>query len=294
MPKHQDHSGEHTDSSKSEVNCAIFVITARNQPSQPSQPLQARANTNKRKRKHRRYESQPSLPQPLQAEAKAEASKSQGQQPQPPQPPLGGAEIKAQAEAKPESKQAKARRRRAERKRTPTIDANKRVSPRNEEATVPRNEKEYDQAEVKTHAKRLRADTGGQCDLKKEERPRPIKKPKFPPSYRSITPHFPSSKSKPKGREISSQIALDCAALAHYHSQTSKSFRANLKAQRDFSFTLESLSHVTDSATDSEYLPSSHADSIPSSGQSTPKSILQIPSDIDVDLFGFQAKSSQS
>ena len=153
MPKHQNHSGEHTDFLKSEVNCVIPVITARNQP---SQPLQARANT-KRRRKHRRRKSQPP-PQPLQAEAKAEASKSQGNQsnhqPQPPQPPLGGAE-KAQADTKAESKQAKARRRRAERKRTPAVDANKPVSPRNK--------KECDQAEVKIHtntqAKRLRADS---------------------------------------------------------------------------------------------------------------------------------------
>ena len=127
---------------------------------------------------------------------------------------------------------------------------------------------------------------GGQCDSN-ERTPRPIKKPKL--SRRSITPHFPRSRSK--HCTISPQIALDCAAIAHYHQQTSKVHRANLKARRDFPNTLESLACIPDSATDSEYSPSSRTDSTPSSGQSTPESILQIPSDIDVDLFGFQVKT---
>lgn len=71
--------------------------------------------------------------------------------------------------------------------------------------------------------------------------------------------------------------------------QRSKLHRANLKAQRDFPHTLESLAHCGGhSNSESEYTPSSLADSNPTSGQSTPESLPEPIS--NEDLFGLRAR----
>ena len=155
------------------------------------------------------------------------------------------------------SKQAKARRRKEKRKKPLTLEAKKTLKrPRKEECN---------QAEVNTHAKRLREEDihsgtgisqddsdkdkecGSQCDSN-EGALRPIK----PESPRcSFTLHFPlksQSKSKTKSKSsILPQVALDSAAAAHYQKllrqQRSKLYRANLKAKRDFSI-LSNLSNT--------------------------------------------------
>ena len=154
------------------------------------------------------------------------------------------------------SKQAKARRRKEKRKNPLTLEANTLRRPRKEEC---------DQAEVNTHAKRLREEDihsgigisqddsdkdkecGSQCDSN-EGVLRPIK----PESPRcSFTLHFAlKSQSKSKSKSKSSilpQVALDSTAAAHYQKllrqQRSKLYRANLKAKRDFSI-LSNLSNT--------------------------------------------------
>ena len=127
------------------------------------------------------------------------------------------------------------------------------------------------------------------------ERGLPVRsiKPTAIPLRRSYTPHFPKaafftfshSKSKPPKPSTKPSIS---SHLAAQRLQRSKTYRANLKAKRDFPHTLEALSQVSNSDTDSEYTPISRADSIPTSGQSTPEAAPEPIS--NEDLFGLRAK----
>lgn len=180
---------------------------------------------------------------------------------------------------------------------------------------------ECGQAEVKSQGKRLRTvspqvldrdgERDGENDLEEIVPLRPIK-PKNIPFRRSSTPLFPrqsirrpsgfrasksfskpsNSRTSSRSKELRSKELRSKELLAAYRLQRSKTHRANLKAKRDFPYTLEALACCPNSDTDSEYTPSSRVDSIPTSGQSTPEAPpepLSVPYE---DLFGLQAKPS--
>ena len=270
---------------------------AGNQPNQPPQPSQAKANSKRSKAKSKRSRGrngkqllqppQPSLAE-AQAEAKVEVDKPQGTlQSQPPQPPLGNTPNQGKQKVKPR------RRRGRKGKNVPrtALSTNKRS----------RDGEECEQAEVNPQSKRLRVDSppvasqDGGKDLEEIVPLRPIK-PKALPLRRSYTPFFPRqfnshSSDFKSSKSSTSKLAKPSAALARitaYRLQRSKLHRANLKAKRDFPHTLESLACCPNSDTDSEYTPISRADSIPTSGQSTPEANPEPIS--NEDLFGLRAK----
>lgn len=116
--------------------------------------------------------------------------------------------------------------------------------------------------------------------------PLSIKRSDFPPSYRTLAPHLPPTRS------LSLQGITDYVADRDARSlskQRSKLHRANLRAQRDFPHTLETIASIPDTdSTDSEYTPISRADSTVTSGQSTPEASPEPIS--NEELFGFRAK----
>ena len=268
--------------------------------------MQARA-INKRRRRGKDTKPLPP-PQSLQAEAKAEASKSRGQQPQPPQPPLGKGQKPLSSQDQPPQPLGyvdKAARRRAKRLRrkarrlgiprkdidTPEPDANSVIST----LKRPVEEVECDQIKVNTLIKRLRKDSPSGTDIIQYEQDKYDSDKEC--SHNSIkgvltikegsdslrwafTPSSPIPHSIPTPSALAYKKAL--------REQRSKLHRKNCKAKRDFSLTLEALSEVTDSDTDSEYTPKSLADSTPTSGQSASEPVIEIPS--DTELFGLRAK----
>ena len=104
-----------------------------------------------------------------------------------------------------------------------------------------------------------------------------------------------SSKPVQKHRSYTTLFPKTCTKDLHQSSlqrkQISKLHRANLRALRDFPRTLCTFALPTISDSDDEdYILEPRADSIPTSGQSTPKSSPEpIPS--GEDLFGYLAKS---
>ena len=287
--------------SKSEVNCAISAMTAASQPPTPQSLMQTKAKT-KRKRKHNRGKHTQPLPPPLQGEAKAKASNHRENQPeaaQPPQPPLGNTPNNAQISANDGGKR---RRRRGKKKRNPALVSNEPNKPNKPALKRPREEDSEEEVndlytskrlrdedgKEKVNAKRLREDAlNTKATSRSKAMSMPTNRPEFP--LCSMTPHFPNS------TYFQYRTTPNRAARAYYQGlqdqQASKLHRANLKAQRDFPSTLEAIASLPDGATDSEHTPISLADSIPTSGQSTPEPAVQIPSDINVSLFGLQAKT---
>ena len=265
---------------------------ARTQPNQPPQPSRAKAKSKHSQGRNGKQPLQP--PQPSLAEAQAEANaEPQGNlQAQPPQPPLGNVPNEGKQKVKP-------RRRRGRKGKKPS-----RTAPSTSKR--PRDDEECEQAEVKPQSKRLRVDSppvasqDGGFGREETVPARPIK-PQALPIRRSSTPFFPRQSCfqtsdfkppKPSKSSISSSSKQEpTAASAHttaFRLQRSKLHRANLKAKRDFPRTLESLACVSNSDTDSEYTPISRADSIPTSGQSTPEASPEPIS--NEDLFGLRAK----
>ena len=259
---------------------------ASNQPNQPPQPSRAKAKSKHSKGRNGKQALQP--PQPSLAEAQAEVkaeveNKPQGNlQPQPPQPPLGNVPNQGKHKLKP-------RRRRGRKGKKPP-----RTAPNTSKRS--RDDEECEQAEVNAQSKRLRVDSppvasqDGGNDLEEIVQWRPIK-PKKLPLRRSLTPFFPRQFSFKSSNTKSSKPAKPLAASARitaYRLQRSKLHRANLKAKRDFPHTLKSLASCPNSDTDSEYTPISRADSIPTSGQSTPEAPPEPIS--NEDLFGLRAK----
>ena len=275
------------------IDCEISATMAGPQPNQPPQPLRAKAKAKRRKGRKGKQTVQP--PQPALAEAKAEAkaeenNKPQGIQPQPPQPPLGNV-------PKQGKQRVKARRRRGSKGKflprtapsSVSSDKQQRYNSVNSDKRR-REEEECEQAEVNPQSKRLRVDSpsnlvrndgqnGG--NVQKEIAPLRSIKPKAFPLRRSSTPLFPKQ---------SYFVKPISPAYQAFRLQRSKTYRANLKAKRDFPHTLKALSCVPNSDTDSEYTPISRVDSIPTSGQSTPEAPPEPIS--NEDLFGLRAKPS--
>ena len=201
---------------------------------------------------------------------------------QPPQPPLGNALNQDKQKVKP-----RRRRGRKGRKLPRTApNTNKRS----------RDGEECEQAEVNSQSKRLRVDSppvlsqDGENDAERNVPKEPIK-PKAFPLRRSLTPFFPRTFSFKSSNFKSSKLSKSqkSSLFKTYNLQRSKAHRANLKAERDFPHTLESLACISNSDTDSEYTPIPLADSIPTSGQSTPEASPEPIS--NEDLFGLLAKS---
>ncbi len=104
--------------------------------------------------------------------------------------------------------------------------------------------------------------------------------------FRSYTNYFPPEPKNPTFRGT-----IDYVTSRHRTSllkRRSKLHRANLKALRDFPRTLEDLVVSFNSESDSDYTLIPRADSIPTSGQSTPESPLEPIS--NEELFGLRAR----
>ena len=107
---------------------------------------------------------------------------------------------------------------------------------------------------------------------------------------RSITPCYPKAPPTNPSYQFTLKYFSDERKRA-LRAQRSKLHRRNLRAQRDFPHTLETLSSfagVAEDSSDTEYNPSIRADSIPTSGQSTPESLPEPIS--NEELFGFRAR----
>ena len=97
-----------------------------------------------------------------------------------------------------------------------------------------------------------------------------------------------SSKSKSTDDKIRAYFSDREARIRR--EQRSKLHRRNLKAQRDFPFTLETLATIPNlSDSGSEYSSISRSDSVPTSGQSTPEPPPE-PIPRGEDLFGYRAR----
>lgn len=108
--------------------------------------------------------------------------------------------------------------------------------------------------------------------------------------HRSWTPHFPTYTAK-TSTEAYHQAFIRYAAQRYrdlVHKDRSKLHRANLRAQRDFPFTLQTLAYLSEDS-DSEYIPISRPDSIVTSGQLTPESSPELITKGE-ELFGFRAR----
>lgn len=118
-----------------------------------------------------------------------------------------------------------------------------------------------------------------------------IKPRTLPLKLRSITAYYPLS-SASASREASLQNTsryLESQYQTTPRKQRSKLHKANLRALRDFPHTLDTLANLATSCDhNSEYTPSYTADSIPTSGQSTPESSPEPIS--NEELFGFRAR----
>ena len=269
---------------------------AKKQP-QPPQPSLARATRSKGKNGSKQT-LQP--PQPSLAEAQAEAkAKAPGNQAQPPQLTLGAVPIQGLLQAQPpqpplgnvlnqDKQKVKPRRRRGRkgRKLPRTVpNTNKRS----------RDGEECEQAEVNSQSKRLRVDSppvlrqDGENDAERNVPVLPIKPKAFPPR-RSFTPFFPRPFNSKSSTFNTPKLTKSqrSSLFKTYNLPRSKTYRANLKAERDFPRTLESLTCISNSDTDSEYTPIPLADSVPTSGQSTPEASPEPIS--NEDLFGLLAK----
>ena len=269
---------------------------ARNKPSQnqPPQPSQAKAISKYLGRNGKRNGKQPLQPPQLSlAEAKAEV-KPGNPQAQPPQPPLGD----MPKQGNQDNSKVKPRRRRGRKRKKSS-----RTAPSS------RNGEKCEQAEVNTQDKRLRASPqvtnhenyeqspqskclrvgsplvisqNGENGGNDQEEIVPLRliKSKNLLFRRSSTLFFPRQSYFKPSKPSSNYKA--------HRLQRSRLHRANLKAKRDFPYTLESLARVSNSDTDSEYILISRVGSIPTSGQSSPEAPPEPIS--NEDLFGLRAK----